>query len=711
MISESNILARLLAKENISVQYGNYQTAFFDVEKRVLGLPLWKDRGKDVHTLLVGHEVGHALYTPADGWHSSTTEIPGIPRSYINVVEDVRIEKLVQRTYPGLVSSFKRGYAVLNDEDFFKIAGRSLSSYSVVDRINIKAKLRDLVEVEFTELEAPIVEQVMAVETWDDVIKACKALYDFMKEQQQDDEQDVSASPQIDFSDEEYDFPTGDDSSEDDSTMDTSEAIESDSEEDEAGQELVKAESSASEESNEEYKSSTKSSEVNTDIDVVETDAAFRESEEDLLDKDESGRQHLYTNGFCKAQVDACIIKYADLKKARLRKLEEHSIDPKLHEDEVKSIEVFEQETKGVVTVMAREFEMRKAAYRLQRAQTSKSGTINVNALHSYKYNEDIFRRVTQLADSKSHGMVMFVDYSGSMSNVIGKVIRQAVVLADFCTKVSIPFSIYGFTSVYGDRESIGSFPDHISEKNCSIFELISSSLSRADQKEARDTLLKQSVILDTSWRCAFASDAENLGSTPLYETILCSEFIIKEFKAKHSIQKVNAIFLTDGEGDSLYTYSPSYDHNVRTYGSALAIKFNNKIVKSNSRYSVGSNLLTELKNIPGVSVIGFFVCKDMYEFKGQVYRTYRYNDKITTDENIADARKAYNKDKFWSADNTLGYDKYFILKGHSLNTENDELSVTPHATKAQITKAFKKHASSKKGNRVLATQFAKLVA
>ena len=60
--------------------------------------------------------------------------------------------------------------------------------------------------------------------------------------------------------------------------MDSSEAIESDSEEDEAGQELVKAESSASEESNEEYKYSTKSSEVNTDIDVVETDAAFRES-------------------------------------------------------------------------------------------------------------------------------------------------------------------------------------------------------------------------------------------------------------------------------------------------------------------------------------------------------------------------------------------------------------------------------------------------
>ena len=35
----NSMIAKLLAKENITVQYGNYRTAFFDVEKRILGLP------------------------------------------------------------------------------------------------------------------------------------------------------------------------------------------------------------------------------------------------------------------------------------------------------------------------------------------------------------------------------------------------------------------------------------------------------------------------------------------------------------------------------------------------------------------------------------------------------------------------------------------------------------------------------------------------
>ena len=65
------MLAKLLAKENITIEHGNFTTAFFDVEKRVLGLPIWEDRGKDVYDLLSGHEVGHALETPPEGWHDA----------------------------------------------------------------------------------------------------------------------------------------------------------------------------------------------------------------------------------------------------------------------------------------------------------------------------------------------------------------------------------------------------------------------------------------------------------------------------------------------------------------------------------------------------------------------------------------------------------------------------------------------------------------
>ena len=56
-------LAKLLATENISVQHKKVDTAYFDVKNRILCLPIWKEEmPDDVYDLLVGHEVGHALF-------------------------------------------------------------------------------------------------------------------------------------------------------------------------------------------------------------------------------------------------------------------------------------------------------------------------------------------------------------------------------------------------------------------------------------------------------------------------------------------------------------------------------------------------------------------------------------------------------------------------------------------------------------------------
>ena len=93
-------LPKLLAKENIDIRHGNYKTPWFDIKNRVLGLPMWKDMGKDVYDLFVGHEVGHALETPFEGWHDSPEKLKGCPRSYINVIEDARIERKIQSRYP-----------------------------------------------------------------------------------------------------------------------------------------------------------------------------------------------------------------------------------------------------------------------------------------------------------------------------------------------------------------------------------------------------------------------------------------------------------------------------------------------------------------------------------------------------------------------------------------------------------------------------------
>ena len=107
-------LAKLLATENLTVEHCKCETASFDVINRVLSLPLWI-ASESVYDMLVGHEVGHALYTPADEWEGMLD----VPKSYVNILEDVRIEKAMKDKFPGLRKDFFNGYKELNDKDFF----------------------------------------------------------------------------------------------------------------------------------------------------------------------------------------------------------------------------------------------------------------------------------------------------------------------------------------------------------------------------------------------------------------------------------------------------------------------------------------------------------------------------------------------------------------------------------------------------------------
>ena len=100
-------LAKLLATEDIIIENRKVPTASFDVQRRILTLPLWEKASEVVYDLLVGHEVGHALYTPEDNWKK---DYPKVPMSFVNILEDVRIEKLMRRKYPGLIKTFRNGY-------------------------------------------------------------------------------------------------------------------------------------------------------------------------------------------------------------------------------------------------------------------------------------------------------------------------------------------------------------------------------------------------------------------------------------------------------------------------------------------------------------------------------------------------------------------------------------------------------------------------
>ena len=127
-------LAKLLATENITVRHSaSASTASFDVKDRVLTLPVWANLSAAVVDMMTGHEVGHALWTPLDGWKEALDEM--IHKGILNIVEDARIEKKIKRKYPGIVKPFLDGYKELYNKQFF--GSTPFDELTFIDRINL----------------------------------------------------------------------------------------------------------------------------------------------------------------------------------------------------------------------------------------------------------------------------------------------------------------------------------------------------------------------------------------------------------------------------------------------------------------------------------------------------------------------------------------------------------------------------------------------
>ena len=187
-------LAKLLATEDIIVENKNVETAQFNVADRVLTLPRWSFASDVVYDLLVGHEVGHALFTPDDEWYLTSD----IPQSIVNVVEDARIEKLMKRKYPGMSKTFYNGYGELNDEDFFELEDTDLNTLNLADRANLYFKGGSHMIIDFTAEEKDIVDVISKCETFDDVLKASELLFKYCQaERDKKKSEELEQAPEI----------------------------------------------------------------------------------------------------------------------------------------------------------------------------------------------------------------------------------------------------------------------------------------------------------------------------------------------------------------------------------------------------------------------------------------------------------------------------------------------------------------------------------
>ena len=178
-MKNKSTIAKLLSEEDIHVVYKQMETAYFNPKDRELGLPIWDDEKTtaDIEDLLVCHEIAHALWTPLDMLEKA--QVRKINHSFVNIVEDARIERMVQDKYRGSVAVFNRGYRDLSAIDFFGIGDVDVSTLNLIDRINLFFKKQ---KVEFSTEEKVWVKRVAETKTPDEVLDLAEELYNWMEE-------------------------------------------------------------------------------------------------------------------------------------------------------------------------------------------------------------------------------------------------------------------------------------------------------------------------------------------------------------------------------------------------------------------------------------------------------------------------------------------------------------------------------------------------
>ena len=753
--ANKSTLAKLLATENISVVQDKVSTASFDVKNRVLTLPMWADVSKHTEDHLIGHEVGHALFTPLEGWHDAVCDRGPSFKSYLNVVEDARIEKLIQRKYPGLRGSFIKSYRKLFADGFFGADLDTINKMGLIDRINTYFKCGMSAGVQFAADEKHWLPRIEKLETWEEVVALTEELFQFAKEQQEQKEQEMANDPDTDEDEEGDEDGAGmsgvDDF--DDEEMDEFDELFSDnpqqeeqgeeSDEDDDADAPESATTGTGEEtaSEQDEKTGTETggeqggrSDTSTEQAIEsQTDKNLRDNidREVFQNFDGTVRNWILPKASGDIVVDyktvladircELIAGEDDTSSWRFSTLESRAKEYSVYDKHFGNIlfSGWYSKNKKAINLMVKEFEMRKSAAEFQRATISKSGVIDTIKMNNYKTSEDIFKKVTVVPEGKNHGFLMLLDMSGSMNDVFYDVVKQTLLMTMFCRQINVPFRVYGFSDSlsYNGRRNGEETEDNSLQFNqdCRLIEIFNEKMSKSDLAEVAGALLVAGAshhsrtavkefgshpdlcFYGNRLRCNPA-EVFRLGGTPLDTAINHLIPIALEFRTKYRLDNLNTITLTDGYSHPLTTNSgwDYVDHMARQRNTMTSIRcaWNNKTYRwgwVGNRPMVGTELYLKMYK----DITGSTVLGYFVQTGGKANFQKVIGRMTGVWFDDSEAWKKANKGEHYSIV-VPGYDEMFIVNQKALVPVTNAMDeVSAGESKAKIRTAFKKSANN----------------
>lgn len=747
--NSKDLVAKLLASENLTVLRAPVRTASFDVESRVLTLPQWKDMSDQVEEMLIGHEVGHALFTTNE--YIKQEDYTHSFHGYMNVCEDVRIEKKIKNKYPGIRRTFIQGYKELNDKDFFDLQGKDISKLLLIDRINLYYKCGINCGVRFTPAEMDFVRRVESTDTMADVFAIAKEIYEFSKGERKalreqmkkarellkldsEDEQDA-IEEQLEAEQDELDDDNWDSQAIDDEEF----------EDDEETKEAPEVEKGNKSPVNEQEPEQPKP-EVTEDEELTShTDEAFYRRVEEYADTNTKVR--VYEPVIFDNHYDDVVIGYkrvlSELEQGRIdrdvRWFSDYStgvVDEKRKNDHYAKlnaeVDKFKTENSRVVNYLVKEFEMRKSATQYKRTQTAKIGQLDTRKLAVYQLTDDLFRRVQIVPDAKNHGMLFLLDWSGSMMDCIDDTIKQVISLATFCQRAMIPYQVFAFSSDYDlssrldrtkhvkrvgedDARIAGCDKQFIAARHFNLIEFFNNKMTNSEFNRMVTLMLDKPYAV---------SSAYGMGGTPLNEALLYMvETQINKFMRANNVEKFSLITLTDGQGSALSPVTGGISETEYDYNNHKSIKIKNYMRDpitrkeySLTRLNHTSVLLNIIRDRYNCSVIGFHVLRNSKRIL-QEFCHHNLGDASSTPGSysarhmLIDAmRVELRREGFYSVTGT-GHDELFLVATNKLEINDSELDVKENMSSRVIAKQFEKYMNVKKTSRILLNRFVGLVA
>lgn len=673
LIEQKSLLSRLMAQENITVHVKNVETAYFDLKNRVLVLPSLDDKlSAELCDMYTSHEVGHGRWTPFLEW-TKAVEQEKIPQSLLNIIEDARIEKLIQRKYPGLKCVFYPAWNELRTTfDCFGLKRRSPNIYGFIDRLNIHFKCGIEAGVDFSEEEMVYVDKAKKLESFRDTTNLCRELIQYEKEQESKKKEEKGGGK---------------------------------------GNTPTDGEGNSLEISLEESSEMQGNSKIKVDDaflkmleDSILTDKLIEEVKKKLNKKGE-----VYNVTLPEIDLEEVIISYnrslAILKNWR----------PNVSNE---ALDSYTSLNKPMILHMVKEFQIKKNATQLTKVATSKTGDLDLKKVYSYKYSEDLFKRISTEPKGKSHGLVIFLDWSGSMNSILLDSIIQIFCITDFCKKSNIPFDVYFFENgaAYSTNSHRHNRDDSIKFKAGDLdieafhlVQILSNKMLNLEYTEMKKYLLylgnlhRENGGLGSDY--LFPKHFHTHG-TPLNSAIIAAMDIIPKFKREYNLDIVNTIFVTDGDSNDIYGYRD--DNNfTRSFGSGdpdILIR-NPKSGHSIKQKRAGKftpALLLHLREHIRSNVVGFFLSN------------YGVQDKATLKLQYPgisnDAIKSFIDDGFAPV-TSEGYTEFYVIDSNRLKLKPFQIEVNEKGTLDDMGKSFVANSEARMKNRILLSRFIDLIA